>query len=98
MAQILGKVYKIVNTVTHECYIGTTINEIHRALNQHRSKINNPVLAEKNRLYQSMLQHGADKFVIELVESFEVRGQYDPQLGIRKQHYVNYFAATLNTA
>ena len=62
-----GKIYKILNTVNDECYIGSTCQKLSQRLAKHRSVMNSR--NKKNRrLYEAMREIGADKFYIELVK------------------------------
>ena len=61
-----GKIYKILNTVNDECYIGSTCQKLSQRLAKHRSVMNSQ--NKKNRrLYDAMRVIGADSFYIELV-------------------------------
>ena len=64
-----GMVYKILNTVNDECYIGSTCQKLSQRLAKHRSVMNSQ--NKKNRrLYEAMRVIGADSFYIELVKEY----------------------------
>ena len=62
-----GKIYKILNTVNSDCYIGSTCQKLSQRLAKHRSVMNSQ--NKRNRmLYEAMREIGADNFYIELVK------------------------------
>ena len=62
-----GKIYKILNNIDDEIYIGSTSETLSRRMTRHRSLANtNPY----NKLYKHMIYIGIDKFYIELVENY----------------------------
>jgi hypothetical protein len=64
----LGKIYEVVNSVTHEKYLGSTaMKYLCQRMGPHRACAakNSP-----NPLYQAMRQYGVEKFKIELVKNF----------------------------
>ena len=61
----ISAVYKIVNTVTNECYIGSSKNVMHRWAN-HKC----PSFWKKcpnNKLYQDFQKYGVDKFRFQIL-------------------------------
>ena len=84
-----GKIYKILNTVNSDCYIGSTCQKLCQRIAKHRSVMN----AENKKhykLYQSMREIGSNKFYIELVKEYPcdnkeqlraVEGEYIRQMG-----------------
>ena len=73
-----GKIYKILNNIDDEIYVGSTIKTLSQRMASHRSLANfNPY----NKLYKHMIDIGIDKFYIELVENYpcnnndELRGK-----------------------
>ena len=100
-----GKIYKILNTVNNDCYIGSTCQKLCQRMAKHRSNMN-----AKNKqhfkLYQLMREIGSDIFYIELIKEYPcdnkdqlraVEGEYIRQMGTlnnrvearTKQEYVN---------
>ena len=59
-----ARVYKIVNSVTDDIYIGSTVQELKDRFKSHKS---NARLNKINRLYDCMRLHGIEKFSIELL-------------------------------
>ena len=100
-----GKIYKVLNTVNSDCYIGSTCQKLCQRMAKHRSTMN-----AKNKqhfkLYQLMRDIGSDKFYIELIKEYPcdnkdqlraVEGEYIRQMGTlnnrvearTQQEYVN---------
>lgn len=64
-----GKIYRILNTIDDDCYIGSTTQPLSKRMAKHRRDMSNS--SKKHRpLYTKMLEYGADKFYIELVEDY----------------------------
>ena len=63
-------IYKITNTITNDCYIGSS-NDVKRRWAEHKkpSRWNK---CPNNQLYQDMRKYGTDKFVFEVLEVLEV--------------------------
>ena len=62
-----GKIYKILNTVNDECYIGSTCQKLSQRMAKHRKSVNSKD-KKHLKLYQTMREFGIDKFYIELVK------------------------------
>ena len=62
-----GKVYKILNSIDNEIYVGSTIETLARRMAKHRSKAKTK---HNYQLYQHMNAHGAGNFYIELIELY----------------------------
>ena len=84
-----GKMYKILNTVNDECYIGSTCQKLSQRLAKHRSVMNSQNKTNR-RLYDAMRVIGADSFYIELVKEYPcenveqlraVKGEYIRTMG-----------------
>ena len=81
MAEIICGIYKIINTVTNDFYIGSSKNVKQRWAN-HKCKStwnkhpNNP-------MYLDMQKYGVDKFVFEILEEAEVE-----QLKEKEQQFI----------
>ena len=87
----LGKVYKIVNDITDEIYVGSTKDEISKRMGSHRRACKN---ANPQRIYQCMREHGVEHFRIVLVEDF--KHERNEQLRMREQYWIEQLGATLN--
>ena len=100
-----GKIYKILNTVNNDCYIGSTCQKLCQRMAKHRSVMNAKNKQHYN-LYQAMREIGSDKFYIELLKEYPcenveqlraVEGEYIRQMGTlnnriearTKQEYTN---------
>ena len=87
-----GKIYKILNTVDDDCYVGSTTQPLSKRMAKHRQVMN----AETKRdrlLYTKMRILGVDKFYIELLECFPCDSI--EQLRKREGHYIKELG-TLN--
>ena len=60
-----GKIYKILNSIDNEIYVGSTIEALSRRMAKHRSKATNK---QNYQIYQHMNAHGVENFYIELIE------------------------------
>jgi group I intron endonuclease len=90
-----GKIYKILNTIDDDCYIGSTTQPLSKRMVKHRSNVHGE--ATKDRLlYIKMRIHGVENFYIELVEEYpcenieqlrQREGQYIRELGTLN-HYI----------
>lgn len=61
-----GKIYKILNYVNNDVYVGSTVNSLCKKMSQHRMNVNNS--KKDYAIYASMREHGIDNFYIELIE------------------------------
>lgn len=59
----IGKIYKITNKITEECYIGKTKNSLEERLRTHKQKHSNC-----KKLKEAFLKYGIDNFNIEILE------------------------------
>lgn len=88
-----GKIYKLVNDVDEQIYIGSTCNNLAKRLSEHRK------LAKKKpdrRVYAHLNAIGWDSVRIVLVES--VTAETKDQLLAREQHYIEMLRPSLNKA
>ena len=65
-----GKIYKILNTIDDEIYVGSTIDTLSARMAKHRSEINT-TQKHKYKLYEHMKGIGCNQFYIELIEYFD---------------------------
>jgi len=64
-----GKIYKIVNDVDDEIYVGSTCNTLAKRFGDHKSSITK---RPKYKIYQKMSEMGVNNFRIILVENYPV--------------------------
>ena len=87
------KIYKIVNNVNDEFYIGSTMNELRKRFYQHK------VFSKKDKykninLYKLAKKIGWDKFRMILIDEFEVENQMY-QLK-KEQEFIDLLKPSLN--
>ena len=85
-----GKIYKILNTIDDEIYVGSTIETLSMRMAKHRSKVN---VKPHYKLYEHMNKLGVDNFYIELIENFPCNDIYE--LRAREGHFIREIG-TLN--
>ena len=61
-----GKIYKILNTIDDEIYVGSTMEKLSTRMKQHRSCTKH---GSNYKIYQHMRDIGVDKFYIKLIEN-----------------------------
>ena len=64
-----GKIYKILNTIDDDCYVGSTCQPLSKRMAKHRESMHNTVKKDR-KLYAKMHELGVDNFYIELIEEF----------------------------
>lgn len=87
----LGYIYKLVNNVNLDIYIGSTTNTLKHRLSQHFGKI--PKQSNR-KLYKSMIELGKDAFSIILIEN--VLYEDIKELKAREQDYIRELKPELN--
>ena len=66
-----GKIYKILNTVDNEIYVGATIQTLSNRMSRHRTRCVNEFDANYgSKLYQHMRNVGINNCYIELIENY----------------------------
>ena len=66
-----GKIYKILNSITNDTYIGSTTQLLCNRMKNHRNDHNNQNSTHYNyKLYKCFREHGIEHFYIELVEKY----------------------------
>ena len=80
-----GKIYKILNTLDDDCYIGSTTQTLSKRMAKHRKDMHSEV-KEDRMLYIEMRIHGSENFYIELVEEYPCENI--EQLRQREGHYI----------
>ena len=86
----IAKIYKIVNTINNEIYVGSTRNELRFRWQGHKQAYNK----KNNGLYLMMRKHGFEPFRIILSEEIEVQNRQE-QLQ-HEQRYIDQLRPTLN--
>ena len=79
-----GKIYKIVNKVNGEIYIGCTINHLKDRFNEHLYRCFKTDYNSK--LYNSIKKYGKDNFFIELIEECDLDVLYETE-----KKYINFY-------
>ena len=87
-----GRIYKILNYIDNEVYVGSTCQPLSKRMAKHREEINNETKARKP-LYIKMKEHGVEHFYIELIEEHPCEN--GEQLRKREGHYIREIG-TLN--
>lgn len=87
-----SKVYKIVNDIDTEIYIGATYNKLCVRMGQHRSKARSKPL---RKIYQHMNTLGREHFSIILIENYPCANR--DELRAREEYWRQELNATLNT-
>ena len=81
-------VYKIINTVTGDFYIGSRKNIKKRSIN-HRYQV--WVAIPNDQMYQDIQKYGTDKFVFEILEEVEA-----DKLNEKEQEFIEKLHPTYN--
>jgi len=85
-----GKIYKILNTIDDEIYVGSTIKTLSQRMAYHRCHMKrNPHF----KLYEHMNKLGVENFYIELIENFPCNDVYE--FRAREGHFIREIG-TLN--
>ena len=89
MAEIISGIYRIINTITGDFYIGSS-KDIKRRWAEHKckSKWNKQ---PNSQLYQDMQKYGIDKFVFEVLEVVE-----ESFLKEKEQYFIETLKPTYN--
>lgn len=85
-------VYKIVNTITGDYYIGSSVN-IKRRWREHRS-LSVWKKCPNNQLYIDMQKYGRDKFIMEVIE--QLSDTDTKTLRNREQYYIKQLQPVYN--
>ena len=62
-----GKIYKILNSIDDEVYVGSTIESLSKRMAKHRAKCNTKT---SYKIYHHMAKHGKEHFYIELIAHY----------------------------
>ena len=85
-----GKIYKILNTIDDEIYVGSTVETLSMRMSKHRSDMKKQ---PQSKIYKHMHELGVENFYIELIENFPCNDIYE--LRAREGHFIREIA-TLN--
>ena len=69
-----GKIYKILNNIDDEIYVGSTIKTLSQRMANHRCDAKTK---PHYKLYKHMFELGVDKFYIELIENYSCNDIYE---------------------
>jgi len=86
-----GKIYKIVNDIDDQFYVGSTAN-FSKRLKHHQDKSRDQ---SKGKLHTLMRTHGNDHFEIILIEDFPCTNS--KELRTREDYYIKLLKPTLNS-
>lgn len=90
-----AKVYKIINSINNDVYIGsTTYQYLCSRMNQHRMASKEINGKRESNLYKSMRELGVKNFKIELLEDVNCDNKID--LLDKEQYYIDLLKPTLN--
>ena len=64
-----GKIYRILNTIDNDCYVGSTTQRLSKRMAKHREDMCRKTTS-KSKLYTKMRELGPENFYIELIEEF----------------------------
>ena len=64
-----GRIYRILNQVGDECYVGSTCQPLSKRMTGHKAAANTPH-TQHHPLYAKMREHGIEDFHIEFVEAY----------------------------
>jgi len=85
-----GKIYKILNTIDDNVYVGSTVETLSLRMAKHRSHVK---ARPHFKLYEHMNELGVENFYIELIENCPCNDIYE--LRAREGHYIRKIG-TLN--
>ena len=87
-----GKIYRILNYIDDDCYVGSTTQPLSKRMAWHRREVNSTTKKDR-MLYTKMRDIGIEHFYIELVEEFPCANR--EQLFQREGHFIRELG-TLN--
>ena len=64
-----SKIYKILNSIDDEVYVGSTTASLSKRMGKHRSDFHNNESKQTYKIYKHMHKVGVDNFYIELIET-----------------------------
>ena len=88
-----SKIYKILNSMDDEVYVGSTTASLSRRMGKHRSDFHNTEYKQTYKIYKHMHKIGVDNFYIELIETYPCDSK--EELGAREGQLIRQ-VGTLN--
>jgi group I intron endonuclease len=88
-----GKIYKVINDINNDIYIGSTVMKLCRRLHMHKSASKIPANVN-HKLYAMMVELGNEHFSIILIENFKCKTV--DELTAREQHFIDQLKPLLN--
>ena len=85
-----GRIYKILNYIDNEVYVGSTIQSLSKRMAAHRADANKP-MKQHRLLYTKMMECGIENFYIELIETYPCENM--KELRKREGHYIREFGS-----
>lgn len=87
-----GKIYKITNTITGECYIGQTVRSVERRFEEHKQGTRQAKY-KMSKLQKAMEEYGKRNFTVELIED-EI--ETIEELCEKEKYYIQKYNATFD--
>lgn len=87
-----GRIYKIVNDVCDDIYIGSTTQPLSKRIAMHRSKAKEK---PQRRIYQKFNEIGVEHFKIVLIEEYKCNNK--EELVAREDYYIRLMKPDLNS-
>ena len=80
-----GRIYKILNYIDNEVYVGSTCQSLSKRMAYHRNDANKP-MKQHRLLYTKLMDYGIENFYIELIETYPCENM--EELRKREGHYI----------
>ena len=90
-----GKIYKIWSCDTERIYVGSTCDELHKRMYEHRKKCRTTYKRSNFKIYEEMNNVGVDTFRIELIEEYPCGNR--SELLKREGYWIRELKAALNS-
>lgn len=87
-----GKIYKLINDINADIYVGSTCSPLYKRLGEHKSMAISR--RRQSHLYNTMLDIGVQHFRIILVENYPCASK--DMLTAREQHWIDNLKPKLN--
>lgn len=88
-----GKIYKITNSVTDDCYVGSTYRALYIRFNEH---LRHAIYGKRSHLHAKMKEIGSEHFIIQLLEDPNPKCRSQADLLIREQYHISVLKPSLN--
>jgi group I intron endonuclease len=89
-----SKIYKIINDVNDEIYVGSTIRSLCRRMESHRRDHTDEKRRPNSKLFKLMREIGTKQFKIILIENYACQNK--EELRAREQYYIDLLKPSLN--